>query len=89
MQENLQQSELDQLNQTLQELSNKLKKQVSLKHNFALSIVRGLGLALGGTIILGIVITILARVLATISTVPVLETLINQQVIEQLQESSQ
>lgn len=78
---------LSKLNQTLKQIDDRLDKMSSFKQNFWLSMVRGLGLAIGGTIVLSFIIAVLIRVLSTISTLPVLEKLINQQVIQQIQQT--
>lgn len=78
---------LAELNQTLKLIDNKLRKMGSLRHNFFLAIVQGLGIAIGGTLILSLVLALVVRALSTISQVPVLDQAINQQVIEQLEQA--
>ena len=77
---------LMKLNQTLGRIDERLKKQVSLRHNFLLSAVRGLGYSIGGTVALAVVIAILSRFLAAIRTAPIIESWLDQQTVEQLRE---
>lgn len=50
-----------ELHQTLIEINCHLKRLASYRHNFCMSLIRGLGFAIGSTIILGIFIAVLIR----------------------------
>ena len=62
-------------NQQLAKLNEKLAKQLSFKRNFLLSIVSGVGYAIGAGLIAAVVIGILSRTIHSIQDVPVLDKL--------------
>ncbi len=54
----------------LERIEQQLTKQLSFKHNFLISIVRGVGYALGATIIAGLLLTMLSWSIDSIQDVP-------------------
>jgi hypothetical protein len=69
--------QLSQLQETLSRTNVLLQRQVSFAHSFTLSVVRGVGYALGATIVAGLTLAILVRIFQTIDLLPVLERYID------------
>lgn len=67
----------------LRALNSNIKKQISFKRNFFLSIVSGIGYTIGATIVAGIVIAILSWTINSIEDVPVLNKLIDSTKLQQ------
>ena len=61
----------------LQKTNVYLQKQITFKRNFLLSVVSGIGYALGASILAGILIAVLSATVNSISDVPILNKLIN------------
>lgn len=62
----------EELTVQLKKLNVKLAKQLSFKHELLISIVRGIGYAIGAGIIAGLIIAILSWTVNSIQDVPVL-----------------
>ncbi|MBD3250291.1 MAG: hypothetical protein GF381_01850 [Candidatus Pacebacteria bacterium] len=75
---------LSQLNQNLIQIEYRLKRMTSLRFNFFLALVKGLGYTLGGTIVLSIVIAILARVISTLTSVPIVEDIVDPELLQEI-----
>lgn len=68
-------------------LNNNLRKQLSFKRNFLMSMLNGVGYAIGATLIAGVVIAILSASIRSIQDVPVLKNLLTQETINLLKHS--
>ncbi len=74
--------EIEQLNQNLNKLIDRLDKQNSLAKNFIISIIRGVGYFIGVTIVAGIIIYFLAQAAKSITQQSFFKNFINQETIE-------
>ena len=69
---------------TLTEINRHLKKIASYRHNFFISVLKGLGFAIGSTIVLGIFIAVLVRIASVfLNDLQFLENLPIQQELQQ------
>lgn len=81
--ENNLEKKLSHIARQLGQLDTKLQKQLSFKRNFLLSVVSGVGYAIGATIIAGIVIAILSWSISSIQDVPILNKIFTASDIQQ------
>lgn len=72
------------LEQKIQALTKQIEKQNSFKRNFFISIFRGLGGAIGATIIFGIGIAVIIQITRSIDYVPILNNILNSKAIESI-----
>lgn len=70
------QQEKTGLEAKLIELDKKLDEYVSFKKSFTVGVVRGLGSAIGATIVFAVLIVVLDRLLRDIGSIPVLDPII-------------
>ncbi len=74
----------DDLHLTLTEINRHLKKLASYRYNFGMSVLKGLGFAIGSTIVLSIFIAALVRIASVfINDLQFLENLPIQQKLQQ------
>ena len=74
----------DSLEQELKRLSKCIERQNSLRRNFAVSVLRGFGGALGATFVFGLVIAGLVQLIRSIDYVPILNSILNSGTIEEV-----
>lgn len=72
-----------ELDTQLTKLNHNLSKQLSFKRNLLMSIVSGVGYALGASLIAGLVIAILSWSIDSIQDVPVLNKIFSSQELQQ------
>ena len=72
------------LEKAITRLNKNVQRQTSLTHNFALGLVRGLGTAVGATVVFGLVVAFVMQVIKSIDYVPIVNNIVNSQVIEEL-----
>lgn len=75
---------INKLQENIANLNKKYKREHSFKFNFVMSIVRGVGTAIGATIIAGILIAILSKTIDSVNDVPILNKLVEQDVIQNI-----
>lgn len=75
---------LENLENQLILLNQRLEKKTSFKYLFVFAIIQGIGYVIGATLIAGVAIAILARLLVTLDYVPFLNQIITS---EQVQEN--
>ncbi|MBP7842664.1 hypothetical protein KA017_01535 [Candidatus Woesebacteria bacterium] len=73
-----------ELEDKIQQLTKQVKLQNSYKRNFSIGIIRGFGSAIGATVVFGLVLAIFFQVVRSIDYVPILNTILNSQAIEEL-----
>ncbi len=78
------QEQLQDLENQLTILNQRLQKKTSFKYLFAFAIVQGIGYVIGATLIAGLMVAIVARLVVTIDDVPFLNQIITS---EQMQEN--
>jgi len=78
------QEQLQDLEIQLTILNQRLQKKTSFKYLFAFAIVQGIGYVIGATLIAGLMVAIVARLVVTIDDVPFLNQIITS---EQMQEN--
>lgn len=76
-------TKLETISNHLAKLDTSIQKKLSFKRNFLLSIVKGVGYAIGATLIAGIVIAILSWSISSIQDVPILNKILTASDIEQ------
>lgn len=76
-------STADNTLETLNEINEKLEKRVSLLENFKVGIVRGLGTAIGATIVAGIALALLSRVIDQVEDVPIIDDFVERTNLEE------
>ena len=76
------QDQLKKLNQNIQQLEDRLRKINSPGRVFGLSVLKGFGYAIGLTLVFGIAISILAKILEPIFQAPFFQNLLNNQLIK-------
>ncbi len=69
--------------QAVEKTNRLLAKQNSFKRNFALSIVQGMGSALGATLVAGIVIAIIYQLLVSLNALPFFQDLLPSSAADQ------
>jgi hypothetical protein len=67
----------EEVKKNLAKISRSLTKKTSYKHNFTMSIVTGIGAAIGATIVFGIIITLMSQVMVKSADYPKLNELFN------------
>lgn len=70
--------EIKKLNKNIKELNIKVEKSISFKRNILLSIFKGFGTVIGGTIVVAILFTIVARILQYLGGFPYLQELLDK-----------
>ncbi len=70
--------EISQVNKNLKDLNEKLKKANSLKYIFFSSVLRGLGTAIGATLVLAILLAVLKSLAEALGWFPVLERILEE-----------
>ena len=75
-------SELSQLNESIQTLNKSIAKSNSLKHAVLIGLLKGVSTALGATIVAAVVIAILGRSIKTLSDIPFVGSLIESSQVE-------
>lgn len=63
-------ADIRELVQNIGEMNDRLRKLNSLRHRFAVAVLQGFGVALGGTIVAYIVISILIETLRQVNYIP-------------------
>ncbi|MCB9813090.1 MAG: hypothetical protein H6772_01655 [Pseudomonadales bacterium] len=88
--EEIQENDLD-LKQSIQRLEKsilllemEMRKQSSIKRNFALSLLKGFGTLLGATVISAIILAVTLQVVRSIDYVPIVNNMLDSQAIETL-----
>lgn len=76
------QDKLEKLGQNIEQLEDRLRKINSPGRVFGLSVLKGFGYAIGLTLVFGIVISILAKILEPIFLAPFFQNLFNNQLIQ-------
>ena len=72
----MEENEIKKLNKRLKNLKEFVDTRTSFKYNFLLSIVKGVGTVIGGTIVVAILFTILSRILNALGGFPYLQELL-------------
>ena len=72
------------LEDQIKELSGHIKRQNSIQRNFLIAIVRGLGSAIGATVVFGVGLAILFQIVRSIDYVPILNNILNSGAIEEV-----
>lgn len=72
----------DSLKQSIDRLDRSIRQQNSLSRVFVRAIVAGVGSALGASLVAGIVVVLLARILQTIDYIPFISGVISSQEIQ-------
>lgn len=65
-------------------LVRELEKQNSIARNFLIGIVRGFGTAIGATVVFGLVLAGFFQAIKSIDYVPILNTILSSQAVEEL-----
>ena len=76
------QKSISSLEESILKLEKKVQRQTSFRRNFALSLVRGFGTAVGATVIFGLAIAFTIQAVRSIDYVPIMNNLLNSQAIE-------
>ncbi|NCS97818.1 MAG: hypothetical protein GW762_04490 [Candidatus Pacebacteria bacterium] len=71
--------EFHALVQNIEELNSRLEKSLSIRYRFSVAILQGFGVALGGTIVAYIVITILVEALRQVNYIPMINMLFDSE----------
>ena len=79
--QSLQQSIL-KLEESISRLEEKVRRQTSLRRNFTLSLVKGLGSAVGATVIFALMLASVVQVIRSIDYVPIINNILSSQAIE-------
>jgi len=75
---------ISNLEKSISSLEENIKKQTSLSRNFTISLVRGLGGAIGATVIFSIVFAFSIKVIQSIDYVPLLNNILSSKAIEDI-----
>lgn len=78
----------DEILLELKKVNSNLSKQISFKRGFLLSMIQGIGTAVGATLIAGIVIALLYQFIISIDTLPLIQKLFPQPTLQQLLNST-
>ena len=70
--------ENEKLDRRLDDISDRLDKLTSFRFNFFLSILKGFGTVIGGTIVVALLFGVLSRVLEVFGGFPYLENLLKR-----------
>lgn len=65
-------------------LTQQIEQQNSLQKNFLVGIFRGLGTALGATVVFGLVLAGVFHMIRSIDYVPLLNTILSSEAVEEL-----
>lgn len=79
--QSLQQS-INNLEKSVSSLEQVIKKQNSVRHSVALSLLRGFTTALGATVIFGISLALVIQIVRSIDYVPIINNILSSQAIE-------
>ena len=75
---------LESLNKSIDVLDSNIRKDISFKRSFLLSIVRGIGYTLGATIVAGILIVVLTYILSYTQYIPFLRDYLSPNFINKI-----
>lgn len=67
----------------LNDIANRLDRLTSLKETFKRGLVRGLGIAIGASVIAALALAILAKVINTVDDVPIIRDIIRETEVQQ------
>ena len=70
------------LEKSISNLEKRVQKQTSFRRNFAMSLVRGFGGAIGATVIFGLALALVIQIVRSINYVPLINNILNSQAIE-------
>ncbi|MCB9801272.1 MAG: hypothetical protein H6773_03755 [Pseudomonadales bacterium] len=71
--------ELKALDKQLQVLNERMRKANSVRYRFFMAVIQGFGVALGGTIVAYIIITILVETLRQINYIPIINMIFDSE----------
>jgi hypothetical protein len=74
---------LEMLNKNMEVLNKSISRSNSFGRNILLSLLKGVGTALGAGIVAAVVIAILARSIKTLADVPIIGSLVESSQVEQ------
>lgn len=72
-------ADIRELIQNIKEMNDRLRKLNSLRHRFAVGVLQGFGVALGGTIVAYIIISILIETLRQVNYIPVINMIFDSE----------
>jgi len=72
------------LEKKITELTKQIQMQNSFRRNFVIAVVRGLGSAIGATVVFGLGLAILFQIVRSIDYVPILNNILNSNAIEEV-----
>ena len=78
----------DKLNENIKNLTTSINNQISFKRSFLLSIVQGIGTAIGATLVAGTAIALLYRIITSFDSIPLIQHLIPPSYIESIIKST-
>jgi Na+/H+ antiporter NhaC len=70
--------ENEKLDRRLEDISDRLDKLTSFRYNFFLSLMKGVGSVIGGTIVVALLFGVLSRALEALGGFPYLEELLKR-----------
>lgn len=71
--------DLSKISKNLEEVNQRLRKLSSIRYRFLTAVVQGFGVALGGTIVAYIVITILIETLRQVNYIPIINMIFDSE----------
>ncbi len=76
------QRSLLKLEKSISKLDARVKRQTSFRRNFIMALLHGFAGAVGATIIFGLSIVLLVRIVRSIDYVPIINNIVNSQAVE-------